>query len=79
MSAALCHSVSRLLIHMETGQAIGAVISMVTAGAAWNHLPPTGFTNENLIAGMISIISFLKCFSFILAIQLSALLILFLI
>lgn len=75
IAAAVRSAVSRLDIHMQACQTVRAVVSVLTARAVRDYLPPANLTYKAFIAGMIFVISFFKCFSLIFPIQFCSLLI----
>jgi len=59
-AATMGRAVSRLYVQMLAGEAIGAVISMSTACAVWEHSSATHLADKGLCTGMGLVIAFVE-------------------
>ena len=68
-AAAICFSVTRLIVQMLTGQTIGTMVSMVASCTAWNDQTVADLAGKAIITGMMAIIALHIFFSFIFSVQ----------
>ena len=68
-TAAVSGPVTRLLVHMQTGQTVGTVVAVGAARRVGDHRPTAYLTGEAVVTWMCFKVTFFKCFSFVLPIH----------
>ena len=67
--AAVCFPVPGFSIHMQAGQAVGTVVSMITSGTVRHHRPSTDLTNKAVMAWMGLIIPLFVFLTFVFSVH----------